>query len=401
MVFDLDREVKAKLHDVEGLTRFLKEQGGIRIYRNGMRVYDYGEPGNDWLGLDVRRVNKPVGRLSNNLLLGEIHLDLSSSPSLREKTNREGFEENEAYQELRYAVLCALTTLEAERDKDKSTLRQAAKIKEEGSVAGIASPEEAIQALRSRVVNEGLAPKLGNYVDRVEKTYKEARDVLMSAVGAGLGLSLVFHEIERGVKGILVAMERNTPPERIMGMARQLVEMLEGASMLVRKSDRENIKASDLFRYAAFAHKSRCEYHHIRLLDGFSGLKEKDFSIKGSRRMLTAALSNLLDNAIHWIKQNPALGKNIGSLWVGPSLDLGAPAIVVADSGIGFQDDPETVIRPFFTRKTDGMGLGLYYTDMAMKAHGGHLIFPDHGDVEIPAACTGAVAAMVFGAGKQ
>jgi len=41
LVFDLDREVKGRLHDVQGLSQFLKEQGGVRVYRDGMRVYDY------------------------------------------------------------------------------------------------------------------------------------------------------------------------------------------------------------------------------------------------------------------------------------------------------------------------------------------------------------------------
>lgn len=400
LVFDLDRHVKAQLHDVDGLNGFLAEQGGIRVYRDGMRVYDYGEPGNDWLGLDARRVNTPVGKLSNRLVLGEIHLDLAQSPGLREKTNREGFEENTAFRELRYAALCAFAVLEAERDKDKRILREAVKAKEGGGLVSGNGPEAAIHDLRKRVLAAGLSGTIGAYVDRVERTYREARDVLMSAVGAGLGLSLVFHEIERGVRGLMVAVEQGAPSDRLLSMTRQLVELLEGASMLVKKNDRETLKASDLFRYATFAHKARCEYHRIQLINGFAGLRKADFTVKGSRRMLTAALSNLVDNSIHWIKVSQDATDPRRCVWVGPSLDLGAPAIVVADSGPGLQDAAEDVVRPFFSRKMDGMGLGLYYADMVMKAHGGRLTFPERDDVEIPAACTGAVVAMTFGEEK-
>jgi anti-sigma regulatory factor (Ser/Thr protein kinase) len=396
LVFDLDREIKDRLHDVQGLTQFLKEQGGVRVYRDGMRVYDYGEPENDWLGLDARRVQKPSKLMSNSLVLGEIHLDLKKSTGLCEKTNREGFIENEAYKEFRYAVLCVLSILETERRKDKDALRQAFKARKEHDYTGIDSPESAIDALRKKVLEAGMADKLGGYVNRVEKTYKDAREVLMSAVGAGLGLSLVFHEIERGVRGLVYAIEHGQSVEKLIEMGRQLAEMLEGASFLVRKSERETLKASDLFRYVAFSNRPRCEYHKIRLLNGFENLPYKDFSIKGSRRMLTATLTNLVDNAIHWINVTGEKDPEKRCIWVGPSRDLEGPAIVVADSGPGFQDDPEDVVKPFFTRRLEGMGLGLYYADMAMKAHNGRLTFPEHADVEIPKTCKGAVVAMVF-----
>jgi len=395
-VFDLDREIKARLSDVQGLSQFFKEQGGVRVFRDGMRVYDYGEPENDWLGLDVRRVQKPAKLVSNNLILGEIHLDLAESKKLQEKTNREGFVENNAYREFRYAVMCVLTVLEAERRIDKDAVRQALKTRTENENTGIDSPELAIEELRKKVVAIGMAEKLGPHVNRVDKAYREAREVLMSAVGAGLGLSLVFHEIERGVRGLVHALETGKGVEKISEMARQLAEMLEGASFFVRKSERETLKASALFRYVAFSNKPRCEFHKIKLLNGFENSPRAEFSIKGSRRILIATLSNLVDNAIHWI--NVARGDETRTqcIWVGPSHDLEGPAIVVADSGPGFQDPYEELIKPFFTRRLEGMGLGLYYADMAMKAHSGRLAFPDHADVDIPRACKGAVAAMVF-----
>ena len=73
------------------------------------------------------------------------------------------------------------------------------------------------------------------------------------------------------------------------------------------------------------------------------------------------------------------------------------PALVVADNGTGFQgDDPEHVVRPFFTRKPDGMGLGLYYAALAMELNGGLLAFPQPGETEIPDGFDGAVVALIF-----
>ena len=52
-----DRKVLHRLCDLRVLTNYLDENGGIRVYRDGIRVYNYGERGDDWLGLDLRRVN--------------------------------------------------------------------------------------------------------------------------------------------------------------------------------------------------------------------------------------------------------------------------------------------------------------------------------------------------------
>jgi hypothetical protein len=88
-------------------------------------VYNYGEPGDDWLGLDHRRIQGPTRKFGSKQIIGEIHLELEGSPDLKEKTNREGFVENDAYNELVYAMLCIISQFEAERNKDKRLLKDA------------------------------------------------------------------------------------------------------------------------------------------------------------------------------------------------------------------------------------------------------------------------------------
>lgn len=124
LIFDLDSNILALgVTDKKGLKDFLKFNGGIRVYRDGVRVYDYGEPGNDWLDLGGRRVNVPSAKLSNNLIIGAVSINRVYSTDLQEKTNREGFIENEAVKTFRKAIMYGLTQVEAERNKDKETLR--------------------------------------------------------------------------------------------------------------------------------------------------------------------------------------------------------------------------------------------------------------------------------------
>ena len=398
--FDLDKELLANYlpDDNLGLTRFLKRQGGMRVYRDNMRVYNYGEEGDDWLGLDQRRVQIPAKRLSNDLIMGEIHLRLKDSHGLTEQTNREGFIDNESYRELQYAVITALMRFEVEREKDKDIMRKCFASRNESKPSSKGkSTEEAISILKEKVQSKAPHKELLDHVNNVDKTYKETRDALLTAVGSGLGLSTVFHEIERGVRGMCSAIENNKPLDQLLEMAKSLTDLLKGATFLVSNAESETIKASELVQYALFISSERLEFHKIPYRNGFEMRPKLDFKIKGVRRMYTATLVNLIDNAIHWLKMSSNdEDRENQLLWIGPSSDLESSAIVVADSGPGFEDMPEDLVKPFFTRRSEGMGLGLYYANMVMKSHGGRLAFPRRGDVEVPRLCDGAMLAMVF-----
>ncbi|MCD4664514.1 MAG: ATP-binding protein, partial [Bacteroidales bacterium] len=99
LIFDRGSKILSYgVQDKKGLTDYLDINGGIRVYRDGVRVYDYGEPENDWLELDIRRVNIPTVRISNNIVVGAVYLQREQSEHLIEKTNREGFIENQSYE---------------------------------------------------------------------------------------------------------------------------------------------------------------------------------------------------------------------------------------------------------------------------------------------------------------
>jgi len=124
VIFDLSaRTLNLGVQDKLGLKKYLKQNGGISIFRDNMRVMDYGEPGNDWLDLGGRRVNLPTKRISNNIVLGAVYLDKNESDDLEEKANREGFVENDAYWELWHAIRFAIDRIESCRKPDKDLLR--------------------------------------------------------------------------------------------------------------------------------------------------------------------------------------------------------------------------------------------------------------------------------------
>lgn len=88
-------------------------------------------------------------------------------------------------------------------------------------------------------------------------------------------------------------------------------------------------------------------------------------SVRADVAKLRQVLHNLLRNAVEAM---PAGGR------VGIDIDRDDAALVlsVRDDGPGFED-PESVLRPFYTTKAEGSGLGLAIVRDIVRAHGGEI----------------------------
>lgn len=388
-IWDRGREILPMLtDDVRGLQMFLDENGGIRVYRDGMRVYDYGERGNDWLDLGGRRVNIPADRLSNNIVVGAIHLDSERSDGLVEKTNREGFIENDDYESFREAVLYAIGQIENERNVDKERIRRAYSSKKT-----VKPVLDEIRDLRGALEERDMLQEFAPYIDRLEDVYIRMREVLLTSAGSGLALLTVIHELERGVGLLSKSVERGASRTEIGRIAKHLSEILDGITLLAKKSHQSKQSAGKIIQQAIANVTYRLRVHEIEVIDGIQDCKNDDFEIRCSRRLIVATLMNLVDNSIFWLDDKGGKNKRI---FIGSAHLDGRPAIVVSDNGPGFSDSPEMLVQPFWSRKPDGMGLGLYIANEIMKSHGGRLAFPSPDDVALPKDVDQAVVALVF-----
>lgn len=382
MVMDLATSDKA------GLKRFLDISGGVRVFRDNVRVYDFGEPGNDWLGLGDRRVNIPVRRIGNNQIIAAVLLDSKQSTDLIEKTNREGFIENDAYYALKTAVLFTIRQIEIERNHDKERLRKVFSRKR------IKEPViEEIIKLREKLKKRRLLEEFEPILDRIESQFLEVIERLLSPAAAGLNLSMVIHEVEKIVGNIHKAVEQNVDKETLSKLVKVLSDTIDGITFLIKKSGEEVEKANILINQAIFNFAYRFDAHGITITNGIDNA-DKKYSLKCYRRLVVATLMNIMDNSIYWLNNK---GHNEKKIYIGITDDLaGGPAFIIADNGPGFHkhDSWELLVQPFISRKDDGMGLGLHLANEVAKIHKGHLIFPEIDDVNIPPEFTGAIVAL-------
>lgn len=101
--FIYDDDLIPKMH-LNAIRKLANISGGIRLYRNGFRVLPYGEPGDDWLSLDLsvrKRSILPVHQ--NNSFFGFVEIK-EDSGDFEETSSREGLMNNAALIQLQNFV---------------------------------------------------------------------------------------------------------------------------------------------------------------------------------------------------------------------------------------------------------------------------------------------------------
>lgn len=90
----------------------LTENCGIKIFNDGVRIMPYGEKGNDWLGLEARKVKRRADRLRNEQVIGFVLLTRENNPEIKETTTRQALADNDAFKALKNFVLLSIIELE-------------------------------------------------------------------------------------------------------------------------------------------------------------------------------------------------------------------------------------------------------------------------------------------------
>lgn len=397
LVYDRDKDVLAKIGHSASLQEFLNESGGVRVYRDGIRVYNYGEPGDDWLGLNIRRVNSPTKRISNNIVVGSVDLELEYSTGLEEKTNREGFVEGIALDRLRALIRGSIAIFETERNKDKQNLRKLLAKDRDGLKGGIERPLQQIQKLAEK---NNLSKEVDPLVKRAQRAYDDMREILLRAGISGMSLVIVYHEIDHGVRLLHSALRQGADAERVIQQARDLVGVLDSFGDLLRRGKSGDHDLRNLAERVAELNSVRLANHGISL----------DLSIDRSPQaevplstfplgLVLGAVTNLIDNSVYWLSSRWPEDEDGSHRKIQLSVDTesyGEPALIVADNGPGFVDELEDATEPFFTRRPDGIGVGLYYVNLIMQTIGGSLRMVDRDLVSINSDYDGAALALVF-----
>lgn len=386
-IFDRDKSTLdlSNQQGVSLLKEYLDEQGGIRVYRNNIRINEYGEKGNDWLNLDMRRVNIPAKRVSNNIILSVIDLNEENSSALIEKTNREGFIENEAFNDFCTAILYTLNIIETLRKDDKDTIRRKFNPTEKQEPV-INSLGKLRYLVNSKVEPESLKIEITKHLAKIEDDYNHINEVLLTSAGVGLTMGVGIHEVQKVIAELNYLVVEESVPEKILNLVKHLDELIENYSDLFRQAKTQEEDSIKLINGAIFNVEYRLKAHNIHLVKRYENKASN--KIDCSKRLMLGAIVNIIDNSIYWLERkrkkidvsNSKFEKKI-------LLDLYNSDkyvdIIIADNGFGFGLPTYQLTKPFVSDKTSGMGLGLHIVSEVMKIQNGEIIFPEIGEYDL------------------
>lgn len=386
------------------LKKWLEDQTGVRVYRDGIRVFNYGEQGDDWLGLNVRRINSPGGKFGANSVVAAISLALEESSGLKEKTNREGFDNGGAYPRFKQLVLSVFERFEKEALDDREALDNIIR----GKGGNVEAPPrfiDAIANLKEGVRTKRIDSSFSRDLDAIETEYAQLRDVMVNAGTAGLNLAVIFHEIEREVDALASAVERGVEEKVLKSQIEQIYYMLHGFAPLLRKNPTKMVFCSEVIEQASRMRKNRFQFHKVVFSAPVLSKEEPDFKVKAVPNLLVGAIGNLLDNALYWCQVRKERDKRTEPIAIRIVTSYreedGSSLIAIVDNGTGFSEKALSKgSAAFFSERPNGMGLGLYFANLVTEQMGGVLTLGTVEDlreeVDIHTAFDGAAVVMRF-----
>ena len=328
----------------------------------------------------MKRVHRVGGNVSNNIVIGSVKIKRASSTGLVEKTNREGFIENEYYFDFVEAVNYALSLIVRERNTDKALLTTL--YKKHRSVEPVLSDlNEVMTLVEDKVDNKEVKDEILKYLYRVNDQYKEVKEVLIKSANAGLNLGIVIHELDKLIAELTGCIERNDKDKAIR-ISISLEKIIRGYSAMLKKSDIRLHSLSEIVSIALDNYEFRFLDHSINII---SNWKNSSLGAYLAKAESISVVTNLLDNAIFWLSYARKSDRYI-SVFITEQIK-GYNSIVVSDNGPGFSLPLDVAVEPFQTGKPHniGSGLGLHVAkEMMMAMKGKLLLISDENEIDFP-----------------
>lgn len=215
--------------------------------------------------------------------------------------------------------------------------------------------------------------------DALEEELEETKDKMIADIELtqlGLAVNIVHHEfnstvnsLRTGIRDLKRWADVDIKLETTYKNIRTNFEHLDGYLSLLTPFNRrlyrkeENIRGEDIYLFLVDVFRGRIERHQIQLKRTKGFTKSQ---IKGFRSIFYPVFVNVVDNAIHWLKQKPDDEDRIirihadddGTFYISNN----GPEISITDK--------EKVFELGFSRKSGGRGMGLQISKEVLRNAG-------------------------------
>ncbi len=377
-VFDFRAEAQGR-YSLDRRQKDIIRQHRIYLYRDGIRVYPYGDKTDDWLSVDMLRGTVSAGMLlSNDQVVGCVDISHKENPRLRDQTNREGLiDEGEAKTDFVLLLQIFLSYIRKEVfkqllavDKSRKTVASVARGEIEQKLSEVRDAVKKGENARAEKILTNVSKMYSDqteYMQRRVKLTEELAGVGMSVETASHDIMSMMSRVLQNLEGIIHDLETGSEIDTDE-LSRQLQSVYGGMSFISRqlrdiqliftssKQRRRLLDVRPLVDKVAAIYGRLLKKRNIRLTieqpRGASPLR-----VKTTDAVILQLLINLFDNSVYWLNTVDEKDKQIRIL-----LDGGEGELVFSDNGPGVRpDDRNSIFEPFFSGKgEDGRGLGLY-----------------------------------------
>lgn len=392
-----------KLSQVRAVVR---ENHGLKIYRDGIWVSPYGGPGNDWAGLDAARVQANL-KTGNSQVIGFVKITKEKNREIRDTTSRERLEENIAFESMRYFVRRVFEELyhfrkdEAQSKKESSpqiheayisrTINRLVNAIDENRKLGAEAKKQFKSSLRqiSTLFDQYTKQSKSDYVE-----LEEQERAYRNLASLGISSAASYHEIFN-----LIAVIKETPTSIKYKLADLGVED-EELDELVRELD---VQVDAISTYTAYMREfvknvrktdDKPKKTEISLKPEIASLMDiyariadthvefnvkcypEDLAVFMNKTDFLSLMLNLLANSLKALdEKGPSTKKiQVTATMTGTSLE-----IKFSDNGKGILDyQREQIFRPLFSTYNEGTGMGLPIISEILENYTGKIqLLPD------------------------
>lgn len=397
-VWDLDPESLDELAKETDTKRkyirdALKEIAGISIYRDNFRVLPYGDPKFDWARLDLRRVNNPTLRISNNQIIGFISIELDKNPEFKDQSNREGLVESDAFTQLKDFVTRILNQLEIKRYEERPRENENRE-NQEGLFTRF-SLAPVIELVQTKLPNDKEATELVIKTEaNIQEGVKKIQDVLsryrrLSTLG--LLIDIILHDGNNFLAKIdssahLLGRELAKDEIHKKEMIEHLNNIHEGRKVLAQLfkriepfGGRKRGRPKDIILENAIANVFALYENELTKFNISYSLPTSQNQVRIDDGELQMIFVNLMQNSIYWL-ETTTTERKIQVDVVRTNEEL---SVVFSDSGPGIKQEHQQIIfDPYFSTRPEGVGLGLTIVGELVTEYDGDFTLIDNGPLD-------------------
>lgn len=354
---------------------WLTSFGGVHLYIHGIRVAPYGDPGSDWLDMNLSRARSPELRPSTNTSIGRVTL-YDDHNEFVQKTDRSGIVEGQAFNELKRFAKDTLDWMARrrieERDKKRTKQRTQAPKKVEMARKSVQKSIKTLPAPTQRKFEKEFT-KYEKAVENETKVLRKEVQLYRTLSTTGITAAVFAHETKQPIaiinKNAHLTDRRGTAKwgktysdvlgvfiERILRQATTLQSFTGLTLSYVAHEKRRNSK-NEIHKIIKNTIKIFNSLIAERKVTMKIMLTEGNPYLHCSEAAIESILANLVINSLCAFEQSPSRNRIIE---IATDTNENFLIIYIRDNGPGIVEiDLKDIWLPGVTSYPNGTGLGL------------------------------------------